>query len=192
MEEWVLSLAHTIRSLPESGQTRVIAIDGRCASGKTTLAKQLREVLDCTVVHMDEFFLRPEQRTPERLSTPGGNVDYERFRQEVLMPLKRGTAFQYRPYDCKRQTLAESIRIVPREIAIVEGSYSCHPALWDSYDLRMFLTVEHQEQMRRIRKRNGEQAAETFLKKWIPMEELYFSTYRIENRCDLCYKNCGT
>lgn len=28
---------------------------------------------------LDDFFLRMEQRTPERLREVGGNVDYERF-----------------------------------------------------------------------------------------------------------------
>ena len=60
------------------------AIDGRCAAGKTTLAEQLREMLGCNVIHADSFFLRPEQRTEERLNTPGGNIDYERLLAEVI------------------------------------------------------------------------------------------------------------
>ena len=79
----------------------LFALDGRCASGKTTLASALREAVGCGVIHMDDFFLRPEQRTEERLSQPGGNVDRERFLQEVLLPLKRGESFSYRPYDCR-------------------------------------------------------------------------------------------
>ncbi len=178
-------LADAICALPESGQTRIIAIDGRCASGKTTLAGRLREALGCTVVHMDQFFLQPGQRTLERLGTPGGNVDYERFAGEVLLPLRQGKSFTYRPYDCKRQALAEPIAVTPGKIAVVEGSYSCHPALWEAYALRVFVTVDHQEQLRRIRVRNGEQAAAVFLQKWIPMEEMYFSAYEIEKRCDI-------
>ena len=75
----------------------IVAIDGKCTSGKTTLASQLAEVYDCNVFHMDDFFLRPEQRTPERFAEIGGNVDYERFREEVLLPLKSGKAFSCRP-----------------------------------------------------------------------------------------------
>ena len=37
----------------------LVAIDGRCGSGKTTLAAALQEMLQCPVVHMDDFFLRP-------------------------------------------------------------------------------------------------------------------------------------
>lgn len=32
----------------------------------------------------DDFFLRPEQRTPERLAEPGGNLDRERMKSEVI------------------------------------------------------------------------------------------------------------
>ena len=78
----------------------IVAIDGKCTSGKTTLASKLAEIYDCNVFHMDDFFLRPEQRTPERFAEIGGNVDYERFREEVLLPLKSGKAFSYRPFDC--------------------------------------------------------------------------------------------
>ena len=56
-----------------------VAIDGRCGSGKSTLAALLAARFDCTLVHADDFFLRPEQRTPARLAQPGGNFDRERF-----------------------------------------------------------------------------------------------------------------
>ena len=74
-------------------QPYVIAIDGRCGSGKTTLATQLSERLGANLIHMDDFFLRPEQRTPERLATPGENIDHERFLSEVLLPLRQGSVF---------------------------------------------------------------------------------------------------
>lgn len=69
-------------------QPLIIAIDGRSASGKTTLAKELNELFLSEVIHMDDFFLQPEQRTEERLSEVGGNVDRERFLREVALPLK--------------------------------------------------------------------------------------------------------
>ena len=65
----------------------IVAIDGRCGSGKSTLAARLERELRCSVFHMDDFFPRPEQRTAERLSQPGENVDHERFLAEVLLPL---------------------------------------------------------------------------------------------------------
>ncbi len=166
----------------------LIAIDGRCAAGKTTLAVHLKEMCDANVIHMDQFFLQPEQRTKERLNEPGGNVDYERVLQEVLLPLKAGQAFSYRPYDCHTQTLTDPVWMEPRAINIVEGSYSCHPALWAQYDLRIFLTVDPETQLQRIRMRNGESGVVQFRETWIPLEERYFAAYRVAQRCELCFK----
>ena len=85
-------LLTVIRALLDR-QTRVIAaIDGRCGAWKSTLAAQLQAQLSCRVFHMDDFFLRPEQRTAARLAQPGENVDHERFLSEVLQPALRGEA----------------------------------------------------------------------------------------------------
>mgnify|MGYP002461575025 CR=1 FL=1 len=78
-----------------------------------------------------------------------------------MMPLQKGTAFSYRPFDCRTFTLAEPIEVVPSVINIIEGSYSCRPTLYSFYDLRIFLTVDQEEQLRRIRKRNLEKYRET-------------------------------
>lgn len=173
--------------LSKPGVPFLIALDGRCAAGKTTLAAQLQEKTGCNVLHMDDFFLRPEQRTKERLQQPGGNVDWERFRDEVLFPLKRGISCFYRPYDCHTQMFKKSVQIYPNGLTLVEGSYSCHPELWNFYHFHIFLTVSPEKQLCRIRKRNGTEELEMFQKKWIPLEELYFQTFSIKERCELCY-----
>ncbi|MEG2389188.1 MAG: shikimate kinase, partial [Clostridia bacterium] len=46
---------------------RLIAIDGMCGSGKSTLGQRLAEALGGNLLHMDDFFLTAAQRTPERL-----------------------------------------------------------------------------------------------------------------------------
>lgn len=172
----------------KSGNTPfLIAIDGRCAAGKTTLAKQLQDTLSCNVFHMDDFFLPPGLRTRERLAQPGGNVDYERFRSEVLLPILQGGSFSYRPYNCHLQRQVEPKRVLPKTINIVEGSYSCHPHLWDAYNLRIFLDIDPAEQLQRIEKRNGTENVKVFQKQWIPLEETYFSAYQIAQHCDLLF-----
>lgn len=173
----------------QSRQGRVLlGIDGRCASGKTTLAAQLKKELHCNVIPMDHFFLRPEQRTEERFREPGGNVDYERFLQEVLTPLQKGERFSYRPFDCHQMDFADAVQVETGEIPItlVEGSYSCHPKLWGAYDIRLFMTTDKQTQMKRIREREGESQAIVFEQRWIPLEEQYFSFYAIKDKCEYC------
>lgn len=166
-----------------------IAIDGRCASGKTTLAARLQQHYGeaCRVFHMDDFFLRPEQRTPERLASPGENVDHERFLEEVLKPWVAGKPVFYRPYDCSTQSLSESMCVVPGKVLVVEGSYSCHRLLRDYYDLHVFLDVDAKTQMARILTRNGAEAAKAFAEKWIPLEEAYFDAEQIKENCELYF-----
>ena len=81
--------------------------------------------------------------------------------------------------------LSFRIYVEPKPVTIIEGSYSCHPVLWDFYDLRVFLTIEPHKQLERIRQRNGEEAALNFSNRWIPLEESYFTAYRIQERCDV-------
>ena len=179
-------LAEMICELLAKNLRVIVAIDGRCGSGKTTLAAELQREFSCAVFHMDDFVLRPEQRTQERLSRPGENVDHERFLQEVLRPVRQGDEVAFRPYVCARQALGETVHIAPNRLTVVEGSYACHPALWDYYDLRVFLTVDPREQMRRIEERSGAERAEQFRCRWIPLEEVYFAACSVPQRCDLC------
>lgn len=167
----------------------LIAIDGRCAAGKTTLSAWLQERFEYTVnvIHMDDFFLQPNQRTTQRMQEPGGNIDYERFGKEVMQPLSCSKHFSYQIYDCKVGKLSSRIYVEPAKISIIEGSYSCHPTLWDFYTLRIFLDVEPEEQLRRIYSRNGENEVSVFRDKWIPLEEKYFAAYQIQERSDFVF-----
>lgn len=163
----------------------VIAIDGRAASGKTTLANQLEQLLDADVIRMDDFFLPPELRTQDRFLTPGGNIHYERFSREVIPYIAHPAPFSYRIFDCGKMDYRGEKEIAGKRFRIVEGSYSCHPAFGRYADLTVFLHIEPQEQMRRIQDRNGAQMAEVFHSKWIPLEEAYFSHYAISEKADL-------
>lgn len=178
-----------IDALLQKKERLLVALDGHCAAGKTTLAALLRLVYGCSVVPMDHFFLRPQQRTPERLAQPGGNVDYERFLQEALHPLHAGQSFSYRPYLCSQGVLGAPIHVSSNRISIVEGSYSLHPALSDFYDLKVFLSVDPAEQMRRIRVRNGAQMCRRFEEEWIPLENRYFHAFSIKKQCQLQFTN---
>ena len=161
-----------------------VAIDGRCAAGKSTLAAQLAERTGAALLHMDDFFLRPQQRTPARYAEPGGNVDRERFMQEVLQPLCLGQDVVYRPFDCARQALGPAKTVPHRPLTIVEGTYALHPALRGAYDLRVMLTADPRTQRRRLARRNPA-LLQTFLDKWIPLEEAYFTGCAVAACCTL-------
>lgn len=180
----VVVLLRELEQMQSRGERAIVAVEGRCAAGKSTLAAQMEKRLGLTVVHMDHFFLRPEQRTEERLAQPGDNIDHERFLEEVLLPLTAGETPAYRPYNCRTGELDEPIALKPSCVTVVEGSYSCHPKLWDYYQRRVFLSVNPEEQLRRLARRESPEQLEAFRERWIPMEERYFSAFRVEERCD--------
>lgn len=161
-----------------------VAIDGPCTSGKTTLATVLQRHFGGNVLHMDDFFLRPEQRTPERFAEPGGNVDRERFEDEVLAPLAAGKIAQYRPWDCHTGDFAASRNVEPARLTIVEGSYSMHPALRGYYDLMICLTIDSGEQLRRLEARNP-RMLQRFIDEWIPLENRYFASTETRTAADM-------
>jgi len=166
----------------------LIAIDGRAGAGKSTLAKELAELLDGEIISMDDFFLPMELRTEERLKEPGGNVHYERFAREVGLKLVYAMPFEYGVFDCSEMKIASKKHIKNGRIVIVEGSYSLRPEFRDLYDIRIFMDVEPDVQMKRITERNGKEMARRFKDLWIPMEEKYFEKCGVKECADIVLK----
>ena len=180
----LVALAWDLEQIQRRGERAVIAIDGRCASGKSSLASRLSRRLGLPVVHMDDFFLRPEQRSQARLSKPGENIDHERFLKEVLLPLSVGERPVYQPFNCHTGQLGELVTLEDSPVVLVEGSYACLTELWDYYKRRVFLTVDPDRQLYRLEQRDGAEVLKDFRERWIPQEERYFSAFQIEDRCD--------
>lgn len=173
-----------LEKLAQSGRARqgrpvLAAIDGRCGSGKTGFAALAGDVLSCPggVVHMDDFYLPPERRAENWMEVPAGNMDLERFREEVLLG---GVC---RPYDCRTGRFKDPVEL--REpLLIVEGTYSQHPSLARFYNAKLFFTCAREEQTRRLQLREGDYFP-TFDRIWRTLEERYFTAYGIESGAGL-------
>ncbi|HHV09160.1 MAG TPA: hypothetical protein GXX75_02625 [Clostridiales bacterium] len=160
----------------------VVAIDGKCGSGKTTLGLYLQGRFDCNLFHMDDFFLQNHQRTAARSEEAGGNVDYERFKAEVLEPLLSGGTVRYRSFNCITRVIDREWEVPPKRLNIVEGSYSQHPYFGNPYDLCIFLDIDDLSQIENIRNRNGEEKLKLFQREWIPKENRYFNEFKIKEK----------
>jgi uridine kinase len=176
-----------IDMLKSTGRIVNVAIDGNCGAGKSMLAALLEGIYDCNVFHLDHFFLRPYQRTPKRLSEPGGNIDHERFGREIIEGIRRNNAFSYQVYDCQEDILEPSVAVDPKRLNIIEGSYSMRPEFIDLYDIKIFMKIDKEEQSRRILERSGSKLHKRFVEEWIPMEDKYFDAYGILEKADLVY-----
>lgn len=185
LEQNAQSIAFAAQHLQGAPAPLLIALDGRCAAGKTTLANRLAEQYGWGVIHLDDFFLQPAQRTSQRLAEPGGNLDRERLISEVLLPLTRHRPGVYRVFDCRTIGFAAVPRPLPAApVVLLEGSYACHPDLRPLCGLHVFLTVDPGEQLRRLTARNPARLQD-FRTRWIPMEEQYFRYFHIPETCDL-------
>ena len=185
LEQNAQSIAFAAQHLQGAPAPLLIALDGRCAAGKTTLANRLAEQYGWGVIHLDDFFLQPAQRTSQRLAEPGGNLDRERLISEVLLPLTRHRPGVYRVFDCRTMGFAAVPRPLPAApVMLLEGSYACHPDLRPLCGLHVFLTVDPGEQLRRLTARNPARLQD-FRTRWIPMEEQYFRYFHIPETCDL-------
>lgn len=160
----------------------VAAIDGRCGSGKTTLADSLAKRFAGRIIHTDDFYLPPEARQEGWERTAGANMDFERLRLEAVLPAAQGKLIVYRPYRCQgarakamknpggenglscadAETRASDTENMPQStlsqtpLTVVEGSYSEHPLLADCYDLKIFLTCSQEVQRARLKCREKE------------------------------------
>lgn len=194
-------LLSRMEALLQSQRYVILGIDGRCGSGKTTLAASLALKYDAHVIHMDDYFLPFGLRTPKRLEEPGGNVHYERFIEELYLPLKSFRSFpapeassglepiaRYRAFSCRDGSLSEPRPIFPHPLIIIEGSYCMRPEIRGLYDLKLFLDISRPLQLKRLAERPGTNMKD-FEEKWIPLEERYFST-GIAQACDLRLTVC--
>jgi len=164
----------------------ILALDGPCASGKTTLARHLAKFRPRTrVFHMDDFFLPPEKRTPQRLAEPGGNVDYERAEEELFLPLSQGQCVSFRPFDCSLGDFGPLESYAPARLSIVEGSYSHHPVLAGYSGLRVFLDCGRFTRLERLKQRESPESYQRFLTRWIPLEDKYFDAFHIRENAHL-------
>ncbi len=168
---------------PHNKSPFILAIEGRCGSGKSTLATWLHQVYpQSEVIHMDDYFIPHTMKTSSRLAAPGGNVHYERVKEEVLTPIKEGRPAFIQPFDCQKQQLKEAFPLKKSPFYIVEGSYSLQPVFGNYYDKAVFMTVPYDIQLKRLKKRNGDEMLKLFINQWIPLEEKYFEAFDIQKK----------
>ena len=184
MEDILRNIRLHIQTLCKEKEQVLIAIDGRCGAGKTTLADRLQQTIECNVIHMDDFFLPKERKTPERLRIPGGNIDSERFFSEVYEHL-HDDCIVYNVFDCGLQKLSQRISLKRKSLLIVEGVYSLLPIFRDKYDIKIFADTNSLSQKERILRKGGTTLYERYVSEWLPLEEIYFRVLNPSSICDI-------
>ena len=179
-------LLNKIKQLQQLDHPIIVAIDGKCGSGKTTLAASLQQQLQANVIHMDDFFLPLHMRQPARFQEIGGNVHYERL-AEVLLAIQQQSISSYEALDCQTFTMHTKL-FTESSIYIVEGVYAMHPALRSFYSTSMYLHIDEATQYERLQQRETPEKFAMFKEKWIPLENRYFETYAIQQLCEFTWE----
>ncbi|PPK92886.1 uridine kinase [Kineococcus xinjiangensis] len=154
-----------------AGRPRIVAVDGRSAGGKSTLADRLHAAVPASaVVHIDDISWHESYFGWAPLLV-----------QRVLEPLRRGEAVRYRPSAWEARGRDGAIEVpAGLDLVIVEGVGSSQRAVSGLLDASVWVQSDFQEAERRGIARdaalgvNGD-AAETvaFWHQWMA-EELPF------------------
>jgi uridine kinase len=170
-------VAGVVRAVAGAG-TRWIGVDGKGASGKTTLAARIASALPgSVVVHIDDF-ARPDVRGWER----------DRFIAQVLEPLAAGRPACYQRWDFETDTGAEW-HVVPAGVpVIVEGVSSTDVRLGVPWDFTIWVEVPYEVRLACARERDGEARMERWLTDWMPSEDAYEAEQHPQQRVDLIWR----
>ena len=167
----------------------IVAIEGMSGAGKSSIVERLAAFYECNVFHMDNFFLPDHKRKPARYAQTGGNIDYERFKDEVINGIQSRQNFEYGVFSCSSMAIESSVAVNAKKLNIIEGAYSTHPYFGKFADLKVFMKIGRDLQMKRICARNTPSEAERFEELWIPMENKYFEDMEISKNCDIMFEN---
>ena len=172
----------------KNNSDKVIGIDGPSGAGKSTISKHLKEHYDCLVFHTDDYFLPRERKTEKRLLEPGGNLDYERMEKEIFEHLQ-DPFIPSNNFNCQTNQLEEREAFKKKSIIVIEGVYSLHPRFQKYYDLKVYVDIDRDTQLKRILERSGEKMLLKFKEEWIPLEDKYFKVLNIKDSVNLFIKN---
>ena len=168
-----------------------IGIDGPGASGKSTLAAGLVEVLPEAVLVEGDDFYRPESDAGRSGSAAGGLFDLPRLVSQVLLPHSQGEEIRYQRFNWDTGVLGGWISRPGGRPLIVDGVYSTHETLRDFYDLRIWVNAPRAVRLARGLQRDGEEARSMWADVWMPAEGRYIADQAPQDYAHLVFDGSG-
>lgn len=167
--------------LPAVDRPAVVAVDGRSASGKSTLASQLQAKLpDAVVVHTDDVAWYQSFFGWDQLLVEG-----------VLEPAQAGLAVSFRPPAWDERHRPGAITVPQRtRWLLVEGVGASRRSLAAHVDAAIWVASDAVVARARGIERDGGPQREWFWDEWAAQEEPFLAAERPWDHADLV--TCGT
>ena len=184
------NIVNCLKMLQRQRACLLVAIDGLGGAGKSTLARLLEQQLSTlgwvvTVVKHDDFYHPSDQRENQQAGMIGCDFDWERLRDQVLIPVREGRLVYYQRYDWEADVLTEWRTISTSDVVLVEGVYTMRCELTDLYDLKIWVKCPRAIRLARGIARDGEEARTIWEQDWMPKEDDYVKTHLPYERADL-------
>jgi uridine kinase len=205
-DELLSRLAEAVESVTIAHPTRV-AIDGVPGAGKTTLADELavvlraqgREVIRATI----EDFLNPSSvRHPWSDSAEGWynhNTDLDALHRVLLDPLglDGDRRIQRGVYDKATDTaVCPPVTTAAIDaVLLFDGIFLLRKELFDSWDLRVFVSATFENAVDRSRTRDqtplmsADEVEQRYRRRYLPSQRFYFETARPAEHADIIVYN---
>jgi uridine kinase len=169
-----LGLGESILSaaLPAGVATRIVAVDGLGAAGKSTLASELADELGAAVVHTDDFasWDNPIDWWPTLL-------------EKVLEPLAKGRAARFVPNPWGGPE-RPSVELDAGGIVIVEGVTASREAFRPYLTFSIWVETPRDIRLARGLARDGD-AAQPLWETWMAAEDRYVERERPREHADV-------
>jgi uridine kinase len=185
-----------------------VAVDGPDAAGKTTFADELalglrgrgRAVIRASI---DGFHRPRAERCRRGADSSEGyyedSFDYAALRKMLLDPLGAGGSREYRSavFDFRNDVPRSGAATVASEDAVLlfDGVFLLRPELFESWDLRIFVSAGFDEILRRAMDRDAAlfdsrtEVERRYRSRYIPGQKLYYAAARPTERADLVVHN---
>lgn len=203
--EVLILICRAVLSLP-SDRPLLIGIDGKDASGKTTFANNLTEVLrsktnrEIIRISLDDFFNPRAVRSHQQDQARGcydDTFNIEGIQKQLLEPLRSTNTYTAKIFDYKTDSPVEIVEHTASSdaIVIVDGVFLQRPEFRDYWDYTALLEVSDEIAIERGTVRDTERIGDTetarqkYINRYIASQKIYYDECRPRNRASLVVDN---
>lgn len=188
---WADRVAGVVLDVPRRGPlVRIVAVEGRSGSGKSTVAEEVRRALadrgePVAVLTMEDLY-------------PGWNGLAEApalLREWVLLPLFRGGQAAWHRYDWERGGYGTESVGMPADLAehggtlVVEGCGSGVAPVRDLVDLLVWVEASEEARSQRLGDREDAEVYAPHRARWARQEDSLYTFDPVHERADLRLDN---